>query len=160
MSAEIAVSPASPFTKQGPGGKENTSVGWSFPRKRRFNDRSSELPVTSTLTAPSSLLARLARATNFAKAVSLKPATGLLCITKVFFFAHFAEFFASFAVKAFSVLIPKTNRRATLGHPPVQSYPLYLLVSTSDEGWVSFSREAISVPLALPFVLDSSSGNC
>src|SRR5580693_5798787 len=99
MSAEIAMSPASPFTKQGPGGKESTSVGWSFPRKRRFNDRSSELPVTSTLTAPSSLLARLARATNFAKAVSLNPATGLRRITKVFLFA---EFFAFFAVKAFS----------------------------------------------------------
>ena len=71
------------------GGNESTSVGWSFPRKRRFSERSSRLLVTSTLTAPASLTARLARATNFARAVSLNPATGLRRITK---------FFASFAV--------------------------------------------------------------
>jgi len=160
MSAEIAISPANPFTKQGPGGNESTSVGWSFPRKRRFSERNSELPVTSTLTVPLSWLARLARATNFARAVSLNPATGLRRITKLFFFARFAEFFALYAVKAFAAPTPKINRRATFGHPPVQSYPLYSLVSTSEEGSVSFSRDAISVPLALPFVLDSSNGNC
>ena len=68
-------------------------MDWSLPRKRRFSERSSELPVTSTLTVPLSLIARLARATNLANAVSLNPATGLQRITKFFFFARFAGCF-------------------------------------------------------------------
>ena len=70
--------------KPTPGGNESTSVGWSFAAKRRFSERNSELPVTNTLTVPLSLLARQARATNWASAVSLNPTTGLRKITNVF----------------------------------------------------------------------------
>jgi hypothetical protein len=79
------MSPASPFAKPAPGGNESTSVDWSLERKRRFSERSSALPVTSTLTVPLSLLARLARTTNLASAASLNPITGLRRITNVYF---------------------------------------------------------------------------
>jgi hypothetical protein len=145
---------------QSQGGNESTSVGLSFPRKRRFSVRNSRLLVTSTLTAPRNLTARPARATNFAKAASLNPSTCFLKMTK--------RFFAFFAVSlrvlrsqslflTFFLTSPKTNRRAKSRHPPAQSYLLYSLVSTSvDDPWL-LSGGAIAVPLALPFALDSGS---
>ena len=161
MSAEIAISPASPFTKQGPGGKESTSVDWSLSRKRRFSERSSELRVTSTLTVPLSLIARLARATNFANPVSLNPATGLRRMTKFFILCALCGFsLRPLRLKASLPARPKSNRRASSGRPPVQSYLLYSLVSTSEEDTLLPGPGAISVPLALPFVLESSSGSC
>jgi hypothetical protein len=83
MSAEIAISPANPWIKPGPGGNESTSVVLSFPRKRRFRRRNSLLSATRTLTTPLSLASRAARPTNRAKSASFSPTTDLRTITNV-----------------------------------------------------------------------------
>src|SRR5260370_39386453 len=64
----MAISPASCFRAWGSAGNESTSVGFSFPRKRRFRDFLFALEVTSTFTLPLYAVGRPARATKTSNA--------------------------------------------------------------------------------------------
>ena len=83
ISAEIAMSPANPVEKFAIGGNDKTSVGISFPRKRRFNACNSLLLVTRILIDPFSLTARAAFPANRASVDSRTPGTGLRTIIKL-----------------------------------------------------------------------------
>lgn len=52
ISAEMAISPANCLFPSDSAGNESTSVGLSFPRKRRFRDFISALVAISTLSVP------------------------------------------------------------------------------------------------------------
>src|SRR5258708_31080023 len=78
ISAEMAISPASCFWRPGLAGNESTSVGLSFPRKRRFRDFISALVVISTLTAPFNPAERRVRGSKPSNARSGMGASGLL----------------------------------------------------------------------------------
>jgi hypothetical protein len=65
MSSETAMSPARPLA-EGAAGKDNTSVGWFFSRKREFKCRILEFPVIKTLTSPRRPAAELALSTKLA----------------------------------------------------------------------------------------------
>jgi hypothetical protein len=58
-------------------GKDNTSVGASLPRNRRFKERIAALVVNRRLTVPLRPTARLARSRNPRSAASLNLATRL-----------------------------------------------------------------------------------
>ena len=127
MSAEIAISPAKSVHKARLRRKRENIRGLVFPTKTPI--QRAQFAAGCDQNIDLALAARprdLPASTNFARAVSLNPATGFRKITK--FFLRTLQVL-SFAVKAFRQT--KTNRRAKTGRPPVQSYLLYSLVSTS-----------------------------
>ena len=75
ISDEMAISPAYCFAAPSSAGNESTSVGSSFPRKRRLRDFISALEVSSTLTLLFSPAARRARATKRSAPSPSGPAT-------------------------------------------------------------------------------------
>lgn len=96
------MSPAEVFAMLESVGKDNTSVGTSFPRNRRFRDCISRLPVISTLTSPCTPEAAAALAVKRLNAVLLNPGT---------------FFFRMITFRPSSELFLKQNRRAQIQAP-------------------------------------------
>ena len=159
MSAEIAISPAKSVHKPRLRRKREHVRGLVLPAKAPVQRAQFAAAGHQHIDCASQLDRTAGPRHKLRQSGSLNPATGLrrspsfLCVT-------LRISLRPLRLKLFPQAT-KTNRRATSRRPPVQSYLLYSLVSTSEEGIaVASGSGAISVPLALPFVLDPSSGSC